>query len=100
MTQRQHDLRASYADREQVLERLRRAAEEGRLRIDELEDRLSHALNARTHGQLDAILIDLAATKRTLIKHPTRTPVRLPAAPTPKGTPVGSASCCGPPGGR
>lgn len=77
VTQPHRDLRASDADREQVIEHLRRAADEGRLRIEELEDRLGRALNARTCGQLDAILIDLPPTRRALIKRP-RTPVRRP----------------------
>jgi hypothetical protein len=78
MTQHHRDLRASDADREQVIERLRRAADEGRLRIEELEDRLGRALNARTYGQLDAILSDLPPTRGALMKRPPRTPVRRP----------------------
>lgn len=54
-------LRASDADREQVTGRLRRAATEGRLDADELEDRLGAALAARTYGELDALLADLPA---------------------------------------
>jgi hypothetical protein len=78
MSQHRRDLRASDADREQVIECLRRAADEGRLRIEELENRLDCALNARTYGQLDAILSDLPPTRRALIERPPRTPVRLP----------------------
>jgi Domain of unknown function (DUF1707) len=52
-------LRASDADREAVAERLRRAAVEGRLEPDELEQRLGAALSARTYGQLDGLLADL-----------------------------------------
>jgi Domain of unknown function (DUF1707) len=52
-------IRASDADRERVAERLRRAAGEGRLRTEELEQRLEAALGARTYGQLDAVLSDL-----------------------------------------
>jgi DUF1707 SHOCT-like domain len=52
-------LRASDADREGVTERLRSAAAEGRLRTEELEQRIEAALSARTYGQLDALLADL-----------------------------------------
>ncbi len=52
-------LRASDADREQVAERLRQAATEGRLFADELEERLGTALSAKTYGELDALVSDL-----------------------------------------
>jgi hypothetical protein len=54
-------LRASDADRDAVAERLRRAAVEGRLEPDELEERLHAALRARTYGELDRLLVDLPA---------------------------------------
>jgi hypothetical protein len=53
------DLRAADADRDRTVERLRLAASEGRLDNDELEDRVSRALAARTHGELDTLLSDL-----------------------------------------
>jgi hypothetical protein len=62
MTQRA-DLRASDAEREQVAERLRRAAVEGRLGADELDDRLGAALSARTFGELDVLIADLPVTE-------------------------------------
>ncbi len=52
-------LRASDLDREQVAERLRHAAAEGRLDADEFEERLGEAFSARTYGQLDALVADL-----------------------------------------
>jgi hypothetical protein len=52
-------LRASDADRERAVERLRRAATEGRLLTEELEQRLEAALSARTYAQLDALVADL-----------------------------------------
>jgi hypothetical protein len=52
-------LRASDADREQIAERLRHAAAEGRLLAHELEQRLATALRARTYGELDAVVADL-----------------------------------------
>src|SRR4051794_25152745 len=54
-------LRASDADRDAVAERLRRAAVEGRLDPDELEERLHSALRARTYGDLERLLDDLPA---------------------------------------
>src|SRR5438445_1176207 len=52
-------LRASDADRDRVIERLRQSASEGRLLTEELEQRLEAALSARTYGQLDALVADL-----------------------------------------
>ena len=54
-------LRASDADREQVVERLRQAATEGRLHDDELEERMGAAFSARTYGELDKLVVDLPA---------------------------------------
>ena len=54
-------LRASDADRDLVAERLRQATMEGRLRPDELDDRLGAALSARTYGELDVLVADLPA---------------------------------------
>jgi len=54
-------LRASDAEREQIAERLRQAATEGRLLADELEERLGAALSAKTYGELDAVVSDLPA---------------------------------------
>lgn len=58
MAKRAH-LRASDSDRESVADRLRAAAAEGRLLTEELEERLSRALRARTYGELDAVTADL-----------------------------------------
>ncbi len=52
-------LRASDADRERVVERLREAASEGRIGADELDDRVSRALRALTYADLDATVVDL-----------------------------------------
>jgi hypothetical protein len=51
--------RASDADREYVAKRLHRAALEGRLQPDELDERLALALSCRTFGELDELLVDL-----------------------------------------
>jgi Flp pilus assembly protein TadB len=67
-------LRASDADRDQVAERLRKAAAEGRLLAEELEQRLASALRARTYGELDSVVADLPAVRHT--SRPTRPLVR------------------------
>ncbi len=54
-------LRASDADREAAVARLRTAAADGRLDTDELENRVSSAYAARTHGDLAAVTTDLPA---------------------------------------
>jgi branched-subunit amino acid ABC-type transport system permease component len=59
---RRSAIRASDEDREQVAERLRVATGEGRLVPRELEDRLTVALTAKTHGQLDVLVSDLPAS--------------------------------------
>jgi DUF1707 SHOCT-like domain len=64
-----HDsLRASDADRDAVVDRLREAAGEGRLEPDELEQRLDGALRARTYGDLAELLADLPGDGRVLLR--------------------------------
>jgi hypothetical protein len=63
--------RASDAERDSVVERLRKAAAEGRIAAEELEQRVSTALKARTYDELDATVSDLPGTPRTR-----RTPAR------------------------
>lgn len=52
-------LRASDQDREAVVDRLHKAATEGRIGSDELEHRVSAALKARTYDELEATVADL-----------------------------------------
>jgi hypothetical protein len=52
-------LRASDRDREHIADLLRHAAAEGRLLVEELEQRVAAAFSARTYGELDAIVSDL-----------------------------------------
>ena len=56
--------RASHADREAVAERLRMAAGDGRIGLDELDERLGLAFAARTYGELDALVADLPGASR------------------------------------
>ena len=55
----QTDLRASDADREAAVQRLRTAALEGRLDDDELEGRLSAAYSARWCSELARLTVDV-----------------------------------------
>jgi Domain of unknown function (DUF1707)/Domain of unknown function (DUF4190) len=56
-----HDLRASDADREAAVERLRAAALDGRLDDDELEERLAQAYGARWCSELAVLTADVTA---------------------------------------
>jgi Domain of unknown function (DUF1707)/Cell wall-active antibiotics response 4TMS YvqF len=53
------ELRASDADREHHAELLRRAAGEGRLTMDELEERLNTVYETRTHRELERLVADV-----------------------------------------
>ncbi|MFF6998466.1 DUF1707 domain-containing protein [Streptomyces sp. NPDC008313] len=53
------ELRASDADRERVTDRLRDALAEGRLDMEEFEERLEATYKARTYGELEPITRDL-----------------------------------------
>jgi hypothetical protein len=56
------EMRASDADREQVVLRLRDASAEGRLTFEELADRTALAYRATTHAELQPLTADLPAT--------------------------------------
>lgn len=59
-------LRASDADREQLIAELNEHAVAGRLTTEELEQRLQAAYAARTTGELDALRRDLPVTSRQM----------------------------------
>ncbi|WP_285568531.1 DUF1707 domain-containing protein [Streptomyces sp. RTGN2] len=52
-------MRASDADREAVVEQLREAAAEGRIDLDELDERVGRALTAKTYAELAPLTDDL-----------------------------------------
>ncbi|WP_266677782.1 DUF1707 domain-containing protein [Streptomyces sp. NBC_00847] len=54
-------LRASHADRDRVVDVLRIAAGDGRLTVEELDERVEAALSARTMGELAVLTTDLPA---------------------------------------
>jgi Domain of unknown function (DUF1707) len=57
----QQNIRASDRDRQQVVERLRRALEDGRLTMEEYVDRMEAAYRAATYGDLAPLCADLPA---------------------------------------
>ncbi|WBB59122.1 DUF1707 domain-containing protein [Streptomyces sp. WMMC500] len=63
MTSEEHlpELRASDADRERVADILRDALAEGRLAMDEFEERLEETYRAKTYAQLEPLTRDLPA---------------------------------------
>src|SRR3984957_18015488 len=71
-------MRASDADREALTARLRDHYAEGRLTQDELDERVSVALSAKTFGELRSLTTDLPG--------PAAAPPP-PAAPPPGGAP-------------
>ncbi|MEY2243605.1 DUF1707 domain-containing protein [Streptomyces sp. BF23-18] len=74
MTDELPELRASDADRERVAEQLRDALAEGRLDMEEFEERLEATYAARTYGELTPITRDLPGAVGTarisMVKQP------------------------------
>lgn len=56
---RDPSMRASDAEREEVAGALRESLAEGRLDLEEFNERLDSAYSAKTYGDLDALLVDL-----------------------------------------
>lgn len=56
-------MRASDADREKIIDRLRLAMNEGRLSLAEFDDRLQQVYAAKTYGELTPLLSDLPAQR-------------------------------------
>ncbi|MFJ1457208.1 DUF1707 domain-containing protein [Nocardia sp. N2S4-5] len=66
------NLRASDADREKYVARLRLAMDEGRLNLPEFDERVQQVYTARTYGELEPLLSDLPAQR--LSPHAERSP--------------------------
>lgn len=79
-------LRISDADRHQVAEVLREAAGEGRLDMEELDERLEAAYGAKVYGDLVPLLADLPAQHDLPVVPTASAPQRRPA-----GAPVHAA---------
>jgi hypothetical protein len=75
-------LRASDADRERVAEILRTAATEGRLDLNELDERLATVYAAKTYADLEPVVRDLPVSARTV---PSLGDNRLGGVPTSTG---------------
>jgi hypothetical protein len=72
-------LRASDADRERTADLLRQAAGEGRLTVEELDERLEIAYATVTRGELERLVADVVApagSDHTIGGRPGRLPVR------------------------
>ena len=81
---RPHDpsqMRISDADRQRVSDVLRDAAGDGRIDLDELEERLELTWQAKTYGELVPITLDLQATGP--VTPPASAPVRRTSAGVP-----------------
>ena len=81
-------LRCADQDRELVAQVLNNAYAEGRLTFDEHAERIAHAYEAKTFGDLDVLTTDLVAQRRpvpTAVPGPSPQPVvpRTAAAPVP-----------------
>jgi hypothetical protein len=83
-------LRASDADREQVIDTLKDAFVQGRLTMDELGMRTGQALASRTYAELTAITADIPARP---IEVPTPMPARIPARRPINKKAVACATC-------
>src|SRR6187200_2367623 len=68
------NIRIGHREREAVTAILQEAAADGRLSMDELDDRLDAALQAKTYGELDPLVADLSVElpSRALISGQTR----------------------------
>jgi Domain of unknown function (DUF1707) len=77
-------LRVSHADRDRMVEILRDAAADGRLDIDELEERVERALTARTFADLEPLTRDLpvAALAPPIVRAPVTTSQAALAVPS------------------
>ncbi|MEV6845025.1 DUF1707 domain-containing protein [Actinoplanes sp. NPDC051411] len=81
-------MRISDADRSEVIDILQRATVEGRLDLDELEDRVAGALAARTWSDVDPLIDDLPVAVEP---EPVEADDDRPGAPT-TATHVGSVA--------
>jgi hypothetical protein len=78
-------MRASDADRQEVVERLRGALDEGRLKMDEYLDRMGLAYDAVTYGDLVPLYGDLPEPRAVAKAEPAAPE---PAPPSPANTPA------------
>jgi Flp pilus assembly protein TadB len=65
-------LRAADADREQIADQLRTSHTEGRLDLNEFQQRLDRCYEAKTFGELGALVSDLPGQEEPRERHPGR----------------------------
>jgi Domain of unknown function (DUF1707) len=82
-------LRAADADRDRTAEMLRRAAAEGRITFDELDERIGQAYAAKTFADLQALTSDLPGPG---VRAPAPAAPRYQPPEVPAGTPAPSLS--------
>lgn len=85
-----HQQRISDDDRHRVAEFLREAAGEGRLDLDELEERLEAAYSAKVYGDLTPLVIDLPSAEAVVASMPPA--LRPGQVAVPDGTPTYDSS--------
>jgi hypothetical protein len=83
MDDRQRMMRASDADRQEVVDRLRAALDEGRLKMEEYIDRMGLASEALTYGELVPLYADLPENTSVARLDPVPAPAAQPQAPPP-----------------
>jgi hypothetical protein len=94
MMEDRQGMRASDADRQEVVERLRGALDDGRLKLDEYLERMGLAYEAVTYGDLAPLCRDLPEAS-PVAKRENAPPTLAPAAPP---APVARAEPARPPG--
>ena len=74
-------MRAGDSDRQRVADQLKSALDEGRLDLNEYDERVQRAYSARTYGDLEGLLDDLPGT--VPVQHAQVQPHAAAAAPQP-----------------
>jgi len=85
-------MRASDADRQEAIERLRTALDEGRLKMDEYLERMGLASEAVTYGDLAPLYADLPETGSVARREPAAPPSVPPAAHPPAASQAAAVS--------
>ncbi|WP_433226930.1 DUF1707 SHOCT-like domain-containing protein [Microtetraspora malaysiensis] len=93
-------MRASDAEREAVVERLREASVDGRLTLAELTERTEAAYLARTHAELAQITADLPGARPRPRPHPPTSRPRPRPPPAAGSCASGSSRSWATPSGR
>jgi hypothetical protein len=76
----QYKIRTSDRDRQQVVDRLRSALDDGRLTMDEYVNRMGVAYQAATYGDLAPLCMDLPASTSVIVRPPATAAATAPPA--------------------